>query len=249
MNVFLAGEHEVKNGSECATWDNLNILESFYYASRNNHVLRLIKSVRNFLLDSGAFTFMQNSSENVDWEKYIEAYADFINKNDVKLFFELDIDPIVGLAEVERLRGKLETLTGKKPIPVWHKNRGKQYFIDMCKNYPYVAIGGIVTQEIPRKKYESAFPWFIKTAHENGAKIHGLGYTSLRNLPKYHFDSIDSTSWLSGNRSGKVFTFNPLSGIMTDTFAGEGQRLKPREAAKRNFNEWIKFAKYAETHF
>jgi hypothetical protein len=36
---------------------------------------------------------------------------------------------------------------------------------------------------------------------------------------------------------------------MTDTFAGEGQRLKPREAAKRNFNEWIKFAKYAETHF
>lgn len=249
MNVFLAGEHEVKNGTECATWDDINILESFYYASQNKHVIRLIKSAKNFLLDSGAFTFMQNSKEQVDWDKYIENFAKFINTFDVKLFFELDIDPIVGLQEVERLRHKLEELTGKKPIPVWHKNRSKQYFIDMCKEYPYVALGGIVTQEIPRKKYESAFPWFIKTAHEHGAKIHGLGYTSLRNLSKYHFDSIDSTSWLSGNRAGNIFIFNRMTGEMKSVFTGEGQRLKPRAAAKHNFCEWVKFSKYAEIYY
>lgn len=94
----------------------------------------------------------------------------------------MDIDSVVGLAEVERLRHKLERMTGKKPIPVWHKNRGKEYFVKMCEEYPYVAIGGIVTKEIPRKVYETAFPWFINTAHKHKAKIHGLGYTTVANL-------------------------------------------------------------------
>lgn len=43
-----------------------------------------------------------------DWDAYVSGYADFINRFDVKLFFELDIDNVVGLAEVERLRHKLE---------------------------------------------------------------------------------------------------------------------------------------------
>ena len=249
MKFHLAGEHEVKNGSVCKTWEGVNILESFYYARLNKYVERLLPSAKSFLLDSGAFTFMQNAEGTVNWEQYISEYAEFINSHDVKLFFELDIDPIVGLKEVERLRDLLTRLTGKKPIPVWHKSRGKQYFIDMCKEFDYVAIGGIVTQEIPRAKYETAFPWFIKTAHDNGAKIHGLGYTSLKNLKKYHFDSIDSTTWLSGNMSGKVFKFNSLNGTMSEVFAPDGKKLKSREAAINNFAEWIKFSKYAETYY
>lgn len=226
----------------------MSILESFYYLRKNEKFMALAKHFGSFLLDSGAFTFMTGAHKGaINWDEYVEDYARFINKHDIKLFFELDIDSVVGLQEVERLREKLEALTGKKPIPVWHRNRGKEYFIKMCENYPYVALGGIVTKEIDRKKYETAFPWFIKTAHDHKCKIHGLGYTTVANLKKYHFDSVDSTAWLYGNRGGYLYKFNPRTGLL-EQLGKEGCRLKSREGAVNNFNEWVKFGKYAENH-
>ena len=227
----------------------MSILESFYYLRKNEEFMALAKHFGSFLLDSGAFTFMTGAHKGaINWDEYVEDYARFINKHDIKLFFELDIDSVVGLHEVERLREKLEALTGKKPIPVWHKNRGKEYFIKMCENYPYVALGGIVTKEIPRQKYEKGFPWFIKTAHLHHCKIHGLGYTTILNLPKYHFDSVDSTAWLYGNRGGYLYKFNPSKGTM-DQLKADNARLKSREGAVNNFREWVKLCKYAEANW
>ncbi len=227
----------------------MSILESFYYLRKNEEFMALAKHFGSFLLDSGAFTFMTGAHKGaINWDEYVEDYARFINKHDIKLFFELDIDSVVGLQEVERLREKLEAMTGKKPIPVWHKNRGKEYFIQMCENYPYVALGGIVTKEIPRQKYEKGFPWFIKTAHLHHCKIHGLGYTTILNLPKYHFDSVDSTAWLYGNRGGYLYKFNPQKGVMEQLHA-DNSRLKSREGAVNNFREWVKLCKYAEANW
>lgn len=251
MKQFIAGNDdcELSFGSDAFFAGDMrciNILESFYYLRKNEGFMEIVKHFGSFLLDSGAFTFMSGSHKGgIDWDEYVEDYAKFINRYDVKLFFELDIDSVVGIKEVERLRVKLESLTNKKPIPVWHKNRGKDYFIKMCEDYPYVALGGIVTKEIPRKVYESAFPWFIKTAHEHGAKIHGLGYTTVANLKKYHFDSVDSTAWLYGNRGGYLYKFNPQTGLL-EQLSKDGCRLKSREGAVNNFNEWVKFSIYAD---
>lgn len=55
MELYLAGEHSIAN------WEDLNILESFYYARTNKNIPSLIGNVRNFLLDSGAFTFKTNA--------------------------------------------------------------------------------------------------------------------------------------------------------------------------------------------
>ena len=227
----------------------MSILESFYYLRKNEDFMAIARHFGSFLLDSGAFTFMTGAHKGaINWDEYVEEYAAFINKYDIKLFFELDIDSVVGLDKVEVLRDKLESLTGKKPIPVWHKNRGKEYFIRMCENYPYVALGGIVTKEIPRQKYEKGFPWFIKTAHEHRAKIHGLGYTTIMNLPKYHFDSVDSTAWLYGNRGGYLYKFNPSKGVM-EQMKVDNARLKSREGAVNNFREWVKLCQYAEVNW
>jgi hypothetical protein len=244
MDCYLAGESPTKSG-KLANWDNLFVLESFFYARQNKYIPRLIANFGKFLLDSGAFTYLQKSNTEVDWEKYIEDYAEFINKYDIEHFFELDIDSLVGLKKVELLRAKLEDLTGKKCIPVWHKNRGKEYFIEMCKNYPYVAIGGIVTQEIPRKRYEALFPWFIKTAHQYGVKIHGLGYTNQEGMRKYKFDSVDSTAWIYGNCSGCIYKFSAATGYIQKIQAPQGKRLKSKETRTHNFNEWVKFQKWA----
>lgn len=228
----------------------INVLESYYYLRNNEDFALLIPLFGSFLLDSGAFTFMQNTHKGrIDWDTYVKEYGAFINKYDIQLFFELDIDSLVGLKEVERLRFLLESVTGKKPIPVWHKGRGKDYFIKMCENYPYVAVGGIVAKEIPVETYKTAFPWFIKTAHQHGAKIHGLGFTQTSELHKYHFDSVDSTAWLYGNRGGYLYRFNPRAATLFDKIkVRQGCRLKSNEAAALNFTEWVKFGVWAESH-
>ena len=220
------------------------ILESFYYADKDTE--RLIPLFGDFLLDSGAFTFMENAKVRVDWDEYIERYADFINRNKVEKFFELDIDSVVGYDKVLEFRKTLERLTGRQSIPVWHISRGKEDFLKMCDEYNYVALGGIVSGEWG-KKAEGHMPWFIKEAHKRGTKIHGLGYTKLSMLSKYHFDSVDSTAWTTGNRFGYIYHFD--KGKMKKIDPPKGKRIgDPRKAALINYVEWIKYQQWAKTN-
>lgn len=246
MNIYLAGvipwgaENYIPTPKEAA---NINILESFYYT--DEYVVKMIPYLKNFMLDSGAFTFF-SSGKSMDWDAYVEQYADFINKNKVRLFFELDIDKLIGYNEVIRLRRKLERLTNKQCIPVWHTFRGKENFKEMCEEYDYVSIGGIVSKEITKDQYKY-FPWFINYAHSKGCKIHGLGFTNLQGLKKYHFDSVDSTAWVSGNRFGGLYHFNGKD--LVKIARSENQRMKDtKKLAIVNFNEWVKYSIYARTH-
>lgn len=200
------------------------------------------------MLDSGAFTFMQDNKTHLNWDEYIERYAAFIVRNNVKKYFELDIDSVVGYEKVKEYRKKLESLTGRPCIPVWHNNRGKDEFIRMSQEYDYVALGGLVGGNSEySQKYWKFFPWFINTAHSNGARIHALGFTSLVGIEKYHFDSVDSTAWTTGNRFGFIYRFDGKT--MRKVDCPKGKRLADaRRVALINYTEWIKFQKYAETH-
>ena len=251
MQLYLAGVWPWRNGGgyDAAVAEyHPYILESFFYADEDTE--RLIPHFGDFLLDSGAFTFMQGRGGSPNWDEYVERYADFIKRNNIKKYFELDIDSVVGYEKVKRIRAKLERLTGRQSIPVWHKSRGKDEYIGSCKDYPYVAIGGLVdgakNGEYARALWKY-FPWFINTAHENGAKIHALGFTSLDGIRQYHFDSVDSTAWTTGNRFGYIYYFDGRTIKKRD--APEGHRISdPRKAALINFVEWLKFQKYADKH-
>jgi len=260
MKVFLAGcPPSKRKGTDDyifsrsntepagALRQRISILESFYYIKE--WMFPYIRDYWNFLLDSGAYTFItqqqKDRNNSIDWEGYVDRYIDFINEHDIRLFFEMDIDAVVGLQKVEQFRKRIEAKTGKQPIPVWHKARGKEYFIDMCKDYPYIALGGIAIKVIKRSEYKF-FPWFIDTAHKHNAKIHGLGFTSLKLLSQYHFDSVDSTTWAYGNISGKIYKFNGKTIVSKNR--EPSQRIKPREGAIHNFREWVKFQQYAEVY-
>lgn len=249
MNIYLAGTEA--RGKELSKLNNsifhdANILQSFYYCDDFSEQV-IIPQSKRFLLDSGAFTFMTNGGSNVDWDSYCDKYIDFINRNKVTHFFELDIDSVVGLKKVEELRERIERGTGKQSIPVFHVSRGKQYFIDMCRNYDYVAFGGLLTDGIPRKDIVKAMPWFVNTAHEHGAKIHGLGFTAIEALKTIHFDSVDSTAWISGNKFGGVYEFTGKTIVKHNKPTGS-RMAQPAKLALHNFTEWVKFSKYAETH-
>lgn len=256
VNAFVGRENCVKRGGQDRIYDKATakhkpyILESFYYTDEDTE--RLLPLFGDFMLDSGAFTFCGTGGfEEHKFEEYLERYAAFINKNRIDKFFELDVDSIVGYEKVITYRKKLEKLTGKQPIPVWHINRGKEEFIKHCEEYPYVALGGYVAAikaSDPRQKaYVRSYPWFIKTAHQHKAKLHGLGFTSLSGLEKYHFDSVDSTAWTTGNRFGYIYKFNGRT--MTKIEVPKGKRLAdPRKVALINYQEWIKYQKYAERY-
>lgn len=258
MKLFLAGtgvhhlaldqykELYLKTGNEGSKYYDRSLkdwkpylLESFFYADADTE--RLIPYMGDFLLDSGAFSFI-SGAKSVDWDDYIKRYANFINRNKVEKYFELDIDSVVGYEKVLDFRKKLEDLTGKPSIPVWHISRGKDEFLKSCEEYSYVALGGIVSGEWWTEEY---FPWFINEAHKRGVKIHGLGYTKIPNLKRFHFDSVDSTAWTTGNRFGYFYKFNGHT--MTKIDAPQGMRIKAyKEAALVNYTEWLKFQKYAK---
>lgn len=249
MNVFIAGTSgEYKERDLIAK--SRYTLESFYYIKPWQ--IPLIHSSKMFLLDSGAFTFF-SAGKRMDWEQYLREYAEFINENGVEYYFELDIDDLIGYAAVRELRAELEQLTGKKSIPVWHISRGQEDFVEMCKEYPYVAIGGLVGTEKKSKRQlllEQSFPWFIRTAHENGAKIHALGFTKVQMLQRYHFDSVDSTRW-NCSRFGRLEYFDGKT-IRPIDKRKDGMRLRTgdsrREITRFNFSEWLKFQQYAESN-
>lgn len=200
----------------------------------------------DFMLDSGAFSFMENPKLKTNWHEYIERYADFVKRNRIKKYFELDIDSVTGYDKVLEFRKELEKLVGWPCIPVWHKSRGLDEFKKMADEYDYVAIGGIVSGEIRKEDYKY-FSALIKIAHEKGAKIHGLGFTNLDGLTRYRFDSVDSTAWTTGNRFGFLYRFNGKT--MEKVLAPKGSKLAdPRATAINNYTEWIKFQRYAETH-
>ena len=138
MKIYLAGVAPWRGGQlydKAILEHRPYILESFYYADADTE--RLLPYFGDFLLDSGAFTFMINMRKTVNWEEYLEQYADFINRNRITKYFELDIDTVVGYPQVLKYRKKLELLTGRQCIPVWHKSRGLKEFKKMCDEYPY----------------------------------------------------------------------------------------------------------------
>lgn len=245
MKIYLAGVAPWRNEQiydAAIKKSGPYILESFYYTDVDTE--RLLPHFGDFLLDSGAFTFMTNSTARLDWDEYVKKYAAFINRNKIEKYFELDIDSVVGYPQVLKYRAKLEDLTGRPCIPVWHKSRGMNEFYKMCDEYGYAAIGGIVSKEIKPEHY-GALPKLITEAHRRGCKLHGLGFTSLAWLPRCHFDSVDSTAWTTGNRFGYVYKFNGKTMAKVD--CPPGKRLgDPRKVALINFTEWVKFQKWAE---
>ena len=247
MQMYLAGVSPWRNeGLYDKTIQEFSpyTLESFFYADKDTE--RLIPYFGDFLLDSGAFTFMMGKGGSPKWDEYVEKYADFIVRNDVKKYFELDIDSVVGYERVREIRRRLERLTNRPCIPVWHVSRGLNEYRKMCDEYDYVAIGGIVSKEITPDKYH-ALPPLIAEAHKRNTKVHGLGFTALKWLPKCHFDSVDSTAWTTGNRFGYLYYFDGKT--MQKKDAPKGNRIgDSKAAALNNYLEWIKFQKYAETH-
>ena len=78
------------------------ILESFFYIKDNQWISQIIPFLDDFLLDSGAYSFMQGMGVE-SFDQYVEDYIAFINRNNVKKFVELDCDAVIPLSKIGRV--------------------------------------------------------------------------------------------------------------------------------------------------
>ena len=250
MNICLAGQDPIRYEKDLQR--NIRkslapfILESFVQVTPDS--TKLLKYYPFYMLDSGAFSFMQGTRQytKADFTAYVDKYIAYVNENNIEHFFEMDVDVLLGYEKVIELRKYINSETGKTCIPVWHRSRGKYEFEKMCEEYDYVAIGGLALKTISRREYH-VLPKLIAEAHRRKAKIHGLGFTNMKWLPRCHFDSVDSTAWLAGCRFGFLDKFNGR-GIVR-IHRPEGTKLKSsRDVAIHNFREWVKFQKWAVNH-
>ena len=246
MKVYLAGFKTIEKFYVEPTND-IYLLSSFF-EHRNGKFGEYVLQERH-ILDSGAFSFF--GGKKVDWEKYTKDYINFINQTKQKLFFELDIDKVTSLQHAEYLRKMIEDGTGKQPIPVWRPSRGVDYWHMMCENFPYVSISASGAYDSAWTRETKAVPILrkmISIAHRNKSKIHGLGFTSTPLLHELPFDSVDSTTWNVGGKFGNVSQFSKNW--------KEARRSKPKNMRVKdvkqlhiyNFNNWVKFQKYAEIY-
>lgn len=244
MIVYLAGEAYGEKVFEHFKY-KFNRLDSFYYCKNSSWQVKNIKKYNRYILDSGAFTFiMSKTKKSIDIDSFTDQYIDFINEHGIDLFFEMDVDRVYGYDKVKQLRSRIERKTSKATIPVFHKDRGLDEFIAMCKDYKYISLG-IAGKDVGWGDWKSFLPFVLK-AKEYNTKVHGLGITGMNVLDKVPFYSVDSSSWTAGNRYKSIFRFDGerVKSMNVDL---KHKKIKNHLAlAVHNFNEWLKFSKSME---
>jgi len=219
------------------------ILQSFidYMSAKDNNYFmsKVYPNIDLFILDSGAFSMLYGSKK-VNLDSYIEKYIGFVKKYKIVNYVELDLYNVIGVEKTEAIRKKLTKEIGYPPIPVWHKSTGVDYYKKLVKEYRYIAIGGIAIKggSFP----VNVFRKLLKIAKKESCRVHGLGYTSIKNLPKLDFYSVDSTSWLSPVRYGGVIDF--FNGrTMKKIKQPKGTKMT-KKVRVHQFKEWMKFSNY-----
>lgn len=221
------------------------ILETFFNGEKACLEAMNIVGNDNFLLDSGAFSYMNGAKITLEQMGiYVDRYIAFIKKYNIKYYFEIDVDNIFGLKQVEEWTSKMEKEIGYKCIPVWHKGRGVAYWKRMCKDYKYIAIGGLVFH-VKKQEYD-LIKKLVEYAYNHGVKVHGLGFTKTKILPEYKFYSVDSASWtIAAARGQQIYLFDN-SIMKVRGLEKNNRKVELSKLVAHNMKEWVKFQKYMD---
>ena len=175
-----------------------NILVSAYSLNYKKDLKLYKKRFDNVLLDSGGF-----SARVRGVEIKVKDYANYINKNNIKLAFNLDTMSVKETLSNQRY---LEKNTDAYIIPIYHysdyiSKKHRTLLDRFIDKYNYISIGGVAGMRLGTRA-ERLYDYTFSKA-QNDVKVHGLGITGTRVLASYPFYSVDSTSWLGASRFGR----------------------------------------------
>jgi hypothetical protein len=250
-----------------------SVLTSFFYADTIEHSNRfnLWKSTLHQatfrLVDSGAYTFRttalwgnKETAAGIDVDAYLDRYIKWILRmRSLKLvdyWVEMDIGVAVGAEWVTQHRKRFfDAGLGYGLIRVWHSLESDwQGWLDLIAEAKqpnrsrFVAIEG-------RSKYYAPIDYtkFIRAAYDQGVRVHGFRMTSFKDLKRYPFYSVDSTTWTTAVRFG--VTHSVRNGWLESSLNGDRVwrgRLIPRRTStyrtrldlvKTTAAQWVKAEK------
>jgi len=148
---------------------------------------------RDWTLDSGAFSAF-NSGAQIDLDEYID-YCKRGLSTDEKLTEVMALD-VIGSWRGSRKNTEKMWAQGVPAIPVYHLEDPWDVLVGLAKDYPKIAIGGVVGSLQGRKAkvqfYEQVF------ARVWPKPMHGLGLSEEWLMMRFPFHSVDSSSWQLG---------------------------------------------------
>lgn len=222
---------------------------------------------KSFILDSGAFTLFTSQAGVRRWNDlkagklsmdeyvedmnvYLQEYASFVKRHNIKYYIELDIDRIIGYDRVKKMTAALEKAVGWKSIPVFNNlYRNRQDLDEMLDNYDYIAIATFNSRK--DKSIFKNIRGITRYANSKGVKVHGLALTGKKiteEIPEFY--SIDSSSWQSGLRFGSIPVFDEKTNSMK--YIRPKKRMKElkveirREIAAYSLEQWKKYQLYLD---
>jgi hypothetical protein len=187
MKIYFACDYEF--GNNLYKYGVDAILQSFYYL-RNNELPK--DKYKYYLIDSGGFSILHKGARINVYD-----YAYFLNKNNIKVCFNLDT---FNMEESIKNQKILEKETNSHIIPVYHyfdyiNSNTRGILKEWIEEYKYIGLGGISSEKSKRKKNLLKFFDYCYGVNNNKALFHGFGITSDYLLERYPFLSVDSTSW------------------------------------------------------
>lgn len=146
--------------------------------------------------DSGAFSAASQGADVSidDYARWLDTWRDLLT-----VYSNLDV--IGDEAATTRNQRELER-RGHRPLPVFHVGSSWSTLEQLCEEYPYIALGGMVPYS-----GSNLGPWLVrcfKIAERYQARFHGFGQTRQEYLRQFPWYSVDSSSWGKGFRYGTV---------------------------------------------
>lgn len=155
----------------------------------------------DFLIDSGAFT-----AWSLGKQVNITEYMNWLVENRRLINHAAALDVIGDWRGSAKNFDLMQSTIGDKVdvIPAWHLGSPLEELARLCKENPYIAIGGCVPYAKTPKLLMRHLVQAHKVAREYGTGLHGLGITGKVTMTSLPWKSTDSSSWVGGHRFGQI---------------------------------------------
>lgn len=179
----------------------------------------------SIMLDSGVFSLRQSNAPIADaiLDSYVDSYLKFLEGPDGDLWdivAEVDMPSdclgdagevlLDGYDRVLAWRDQLYDIVGRRLMPVLMHELTIEEKEDICRDerFDWVAFPS-VPNGTPPHEVIPVTQEHIAMAHRHGKKIHLFAQTNVQTNLQYllNAESVDSTSWISGDKHGMTFIF------------------------------------------
>ena len=217
MRVFLTGQTnggerpaDVRAATEATGPRPVRLLLSYHYfrdADLDAILGEFTGASLDVFADSGAY-----SAWSVGARVEPAAYTDWVRR--WQHWFGLVAGPdVIGdaAATAQETRTMREALPDVCVVPTFHVGEPWPVLEAYAKEYPYLALGGMVPYTRQRALLGA---WLDKAFRllPAGKKVHGFGLTTWELLLRYPWASVDSSSWTAGFRFGSLALFDRQRG-------------------------------------